>query len=89
MLIILLENGPCPEEGALQLTPVYPNEDAIGRLEICHNGHWGSICNDFTAGSGIAPLACKQLGYSVPGIYMCIVLYSCYTSYISCYHFKV
>ena len=37
-----------------------------GRIEVCHNGVWGAICNDFwTQSNNNAKVACKQLGYSI------------------------
>ena len=35
----------------------------IGRLEICYNGHWGTVCGDGTGSSTTANVSCKQLGY--------------------------
>ena len=69
----LLENGPCIEENTTRLTPVQPDVEAMGRLEICHNGRWGSICNDF-AGAPTALVACRQLGYASEGwkIILCL-----------------
>ena len=52
-------------EGALRLlrnqasTPFKSN----GRVEICHNNKWGSIC-DSGWGTPDARVACGQLGYS-------------------------
>ena len=38
-----------------------------GRLEICINGVWGSIC-DYSWDQSDAYVACKQLGYSNAGV---------------------
>ena len=47
-----------------------------GRIEICVNGVWGSICGDgwSTSTSTGAFVVCKQLGFTDSGI--CISIYS-------------
>ena len=41
----------------------------FGRLEICHDGYWGSVCDDIDVNNNPAntkptPLvACRELGY--------------------------
>ena len=36
-----------------------------GRLEVCINNQWGTVCDDFwKSNSNNARVACRQLGYS-------------------------
>ena len=35
-----------------------------GRIEICYDDEWGSVCDDFINDS-VAELVCRQLGFSL------------------------
>ena len=43
-----------------------PNE---GRLEICLNDQWGTVCHDYW-GSPDASVACRQLGFLSTGTFI-------------------
>ena len=43
--------------------------ESAGRVEICVNGVWGTVCDNTDGGWGIndARVVCRQLGYNVNG----------------------
>ena len=48
--------------GAIRLSPFNSYHNTLWRLEICYNGHWGSVCKN-DVDSETANVACRQLGY--------------------------
>ena len=55
----------CNETGDVRLT--HFGRDTKGRLEVCYDGYWGSVCRDYYSNNIIAGVVCKQLGYAAAG----------------------
>ena len=54
---------PCGPEGSLRL--VGPSS-AWGRVEVCLNGVWGTVCDD-QWGIADSAVVCRQLGFNPNG----------------------
>ena len=48
--------------GTVRLSPLFDINNTLGRLEICYNGYWGKVCNNY-ADNETANVACRQLGH--------------------------
>ncbi len=51
-------------EGAIRLAD--GNSPFEGRVEVCYDGVWGTVCDDHWGDAEVA-VVCRQLGYSSSG----------------------
>ena len=76
-VIVLSLPGIC-ENGDIRL--VGGRNQYEGRVEICWNEVWGTVCDDFWS-TFDATVACRQLGYGTTGKVLVWIVYN-WKSYI-------
>ena len=62
-IIVIVGNEACNSLYSLRLNSFGKNGNNFGRLEMCYDGYWGSVCNDY-AFDNTAKVACNELGYN-------------------------
>ena len=67
ILIISQWTATCQNEENGNLRFVGSTSPYEGRVEVCLNGRWGTVCDDLWSAVD-AQVACRQLGYSTQGI---------------------
>ena len=65
---LLLLNLDCTD-GETRIVNDISNEMFAGKIELCINGQWGSICDDGWSYNE-AHVVCSQFGYTSYGMYL-------------------
>ena len=58
-------------DGDIRIIPY--GTSSVGRVEVCSDSFWGTICNDFFDHAD-AQVICRQLGYNTIGMLLIQVL---------------
>ena len=60
-------------QGDIRLRNTRNSNSSQGRVEICNNNVWGTVCDDFW-GVADANVACRQLGFASTGSHACFTI---------------
>ena len=66
---------PCSPDNPVRLTQ--SSSDVVGRLEVCTNGIWGTVCGNRATTTPLVQVACRELNHAAIGI--CNILSSFFT----------
>lgn len=64
-----------PSNISVRLVSPYPGYDFLGRVEVLHNGVWGTVCDDLF-GVAEAEVVCQMLNFTKGAV--CAVGYARY-----------
>ena len=57
---------PCSPDNPVRLTQY--SRDVVGRLEVCINGIWGTVCGNGAPATPLLQVVCRELNHAATGI---------------------